>query len=81
MSQTTDTLKKQIQDRFDSMRTLRDEIKVRLHLASMDAKKDWQKIEPQLFEIEKTADDFTQATCDAVDDAVKRLSRIRASLS
>lgn len=80
MSQTAAELKNEIQKGMDLMRTLRDEIRVKLHLANMDAKDEWQKMEPQLAEIERTANDFSQATRTAVTNAVKQLSNLRSSL-
>lgn len=39
-----------------SLRALRDEIKVHAHLATMDLKDEWVKLEPKLQEAEKYAD-------------------------
>jgi uncharacterized protein YhaN len=81
MSQTTTELKNEIEKSLDLMRTLRDEVRVKLHLAGMDAKDEWKKLEPHLTEVERTADKFTEATRAAVSDAVKRLSKLRSLLS
>jgi hypothetical protein len=81
MSQTTDELKKEIQKSLGLMRTLRDEVRVKLHLAGMDAKQEWQKLEPHLAEVERAADELSEATRTAVSEAVKRLSKLRSSLS
>jgi DNA-binding transcriptional regulator GbsR (MarR family) len=80
MSQTTTELKKEIQKSLGLMRTLRDEVRVKLHLASMDVKDEWRKLEPQLTEVERAADELTEATCSAVSDVVKRLSKLSSSL-
>ena len=63
------------------MRTLRDEVRVKLHLAGMDVKEEWRKLEPRLADVERAADDFTEATRKSVSDVVKRLSDLRKSLS
>jgi hypothetical protein len=81
MSQTTTELKKEIQKSIGLMRTLRDEVRVKLHLASMDAKDEWRKLEPHLAEVEKAADDLSEATRTAVTEAVKKLQKLRSSLS
>ncbi len=81
MSDTTVELKKEIQKSLDLMRTLRDEVRVKLHLASMDAKDEWRKLEPHLADVERAASELTEATRTTVTDAVKRLSKLRSSLS
>ena len=81
MDKTTTELKKEIEKSLGLMRTLRDEVRVKLHLAGMQAKDEWNRIEPQLLEVERTAHDFTEATRTAVNEAVKRLSKLRSSIS
>lgn len=39
-----------------NVRRLADEIRVRLHLAGMEAKDAWSKIEPRVYEFEKKAE-------------------------
>jgi lipid II:glycine glycyltransferase (peptidoglycan interpeptide bridge formation enzyme) len=80
MSQTTIELKQEIQKSLGLMRTLRDEFRVKLHLAGMDAKDEWHKLEPQLDELERTADQVSEATRNAVAEAVKRLNKLRETL-
>jgi len=81
MSQTTTELKTEIEKSLGLMRTLRDEVRVKLHLAGMDAKDEWNKLEPHLLHVEDAATDFSEATRKAVTDAVERLSKLRKSLS
>jgi uncharacterized protein YhaN len=78
--ETTTELKNEIQKSLGLMRTLSDEVRVKMHLAGMDAKKEWQLLEPRLFDVEQAACNFTEATRTAVTDAVKRLSKLRSSL-
>lgn len=80
MSQTTKELKYEIQKSLDLMRTLRDELRVKLHLAGMEAKDEWRKIEPTLDDVERTANEFTEATQTAISEAVKTLSKLRSAL-
>ena len=81
MSQTTTDLKNEIQKSLGLMRTLRDEVRLKLHLAGMDAKEEWRSLEPHLTDIERAASELTETTRKAIADAVKRLSKLRASLS
>jgi hypothetical protein len=81
ISRTTTELKNEIQKSLGLMRTLRDEVRVKLHLAGMDAKEEWRKLEPHLTDVERAACDFTEATRTAVTEAVKRLSKLHSSLN
>ncbi len=85
MSQTTKELKNEVKRSISLLYTLRDEVKVKLHLAGMDAKDEWRKLEPQIAKLEagvdQAAEEMSGATQEAVDDIVKRLQKIRASLS
>jgi hypothetical protein len=80
MNHTAVELKKELHKSLDLLRTLRDEVRVNLHLAGMDAKAEWAKLEPHLADVEKRAGQLGDAARTAVDDAVKRLSSFRASL-
>jgi hypothetical protein len=81
MSRTTTDLKQEMEKSLALMRTLRDEIRVTVHLAGMTAKDEWRKFEPELADIERAATDLSEATCRAVSDAVKRLSKLRSSFN
>jgi len=74
-------LKKDIEQGLGHMRTLRDEVRVRLHLAGMDAKDEWNKLEPALLKVEDAASELTESTRTAVKEAVARLTKLKNSLS
>jgi hypothetical protein len=74
-------LKKELKRRLERLQTLRDEVRIRLHLGSLDLKDQWKRLEPQLGELEKKAEELTEASFAAVADAVKRVESIRSSLS
>jgi len=81
MSNTTNELKNELKKSLGLMRTLRDEVRVKLHLGGMDIKEQWKKLEPHLDEVEKKAEDLTEASRVAVSEAVKRLQKVRSSLT
>ncbi len=81
MSQTTNELKNEYKKSLELMSTLRDEVRMKLHLAGMDAKDEWRKLEPRLAEAEKAGMEFTEATCKAASELVHRLSKLRWSMS
>lgn len=80
MSDVTTNLKAEIQKGLSQMQTLRDEVRVRLHLAGMEVKEEWQKLEPTIDEVERKAEQVSDATRAAIDEAVKKIAKIRSSL-
>lgn len=80
MSQTTNDLKTELQKSLSLLATLRDEVRVSLHLANMDAKDRWAKLEPHLTQVERAARDASEASRTAVLDAVASLKSLRDSL-
>ncbi|MDH3202767.1 MAG: hypothetical protein OEM15_17910 [Myxococcales bacterium] len=63
------TLKQDLEDTRDDLRRMADEIKVKLHLASMDAKDAWNEIQPRLEDFEQRFD----AKADEVGEELKAL--------
>ena len=80
MSQTTTDLKDELKKGLDHLQTLRDEVRVRLHLARLEVKDEWNKLEPHLFEVEQAAKEVSESSHRAVSDAVARLKKLRESL-
>jgi CBS domain-containing protein len=74
-------LKKELKKSVELLRTLRDEVRVRLHLGSLDLRNQWKKLEPHLGDVEKKAEELTETSRAAVADALKRLEHFRSSLS
>lgn len=50
------TLKQDLEDTRDDLRRMADEIRVKLHLAGMDAKDAWNEIQPRLEDFEHRFD-------------------------
>jgi hypothetical protein len=80
MGDTTNELKMELKKSLSDLQTLRDEVRVRLHLASMDLKDQWNKLEPYLADVEQKASDVSEASRTLIGEAVKRLEKFRASL-
>jgi hypothetical protein len=74
-------LKTEIEKGLSQLQTLRDEIRVKLHLGGMDVKDEWNKLEPYVLDVEKKASDITEATREALDEALGKLKKLRSSLS
>jgi len=56
---------------LDELRTLRDEVRLKLHLAGRDVKDQWEStFEPKLEKLEQQARSATDNTVDAIRDAL-----------
>lgn len=58
---------------LDHLRRMADEVRVKIHLAGMEAKDAWNELEPKLRELEHRAE---AATSDVLDDLRERLSKL-----
>jgi hypothetical protein len=68
----------------DDLLRLRDEIKLQVHLAGMDAKSAWKKLEPRFFELEhdlaEEGEIISDATYALVRDLGKALQQFRSRI-
>jgi hypothetical protein len=81
MSQLTDDLRKQLDERLAQLSTLRDELRVQVHLAGMDAKKRWDSLETEVLDVESSAKGaVSEATHAALVAAVRKLTAFRETL-
>jgi vacuolar-type H+-ATPase subunit H len=77
---STEGLKARIRRDFDELKTMRDEIRIKLSLASMEAKTYWKQLEPRLEQLEQKivhdtgeqAIDATQKLMSDVSTAVRK---------
>lgn len=81
MSPSTETLKAQVKDGIVQLQTLRDEIRVRIHLAGMDAKDAWSSLEPEIEHAEQVAKEATVASRAAIEDVLVKVRDFAKSLS
>jgi hypothetical protein len=76
--------KKDLDKMRDDLHGMADDLRVRVHLAGMDAKDAWNKLEPKLFDFEKRAEGAVQKTSDELKDLAQdlkqRMKRLRDSL-
>jgi hypothetical protein len=73
-------LKDELKKGLEHLATLRDEVRVRLHLAGLEVKDEWNKLEPHLFDVEQAAKEASESSHRALTDAVARLKKLRESL-
>ncbi len=69
-----------MQQNLGKLATLRDEIRVDLHLAGMDAKDKWKEMEPKLRDAEKLVEEVTEVSRKAMEEMVERFRTFRESL-
>jgi len=67
-------------ENLGKLKTLRDEIRVDLHLAGMDAKDKWKEMEPKFRDAEKLVEDVSDASRKAMDEMVEHFRTFRESI-
>lgn len=74
-------VRKDIEAAIDDLEQLADEVRVKLHLAGMDARDAWDKtIEPRLEQARRHAKEATDASQAAIDDAVTAIRELARTL-
>lgn len=73
---TTD-LRQDLKSFQQDIRALRDEVRLKLHLAGMDLRQEWEKLEPQL---DRALNSAAQVSNEVVADLKKRLGEFRKRL-
>jgi hypothetical protein len=76
---TTDELKKHLHESMLLLKTLRDEIRVELHLAGMEARERWKKLEHRFANAERVARECTHDSKQVVDETVDAFKSFKAS--
>ena len=83
MNPSTDQIqqiRQQLHDSLQSLRTLRDEIRIDLHLAGMEAKDKWRALEPHFEEAERFAREVSETSRTALEEIVAKYRAFRESL-
>jgi hypothetical protein len=79
MSKNT-PVKDAVRKRLDELKTMRDEIRLELHLASMDLRDEWRALERRLPDPGAAADEVKEATSGALDAITEQLRNFRDRL-
>ncbi len=66
---------------IEHLEALRDEVRLRLHLGSMDLHDEWERIEKELYELRTAAKMAGEVSLEAVNDLGRRLRGIRDRLA
>jgi hypothetical protein len=65
---------------LSELRGLRDEARLKIHLASMDARDAWARIEPSILDVEREAVHASAAALQRIENTVRQLRELVASL-
>ncbi len=77
----TTNIKAEIEKNFNKLVGLRDDVKVRLHLASLDAKQEWDdKIAPHVLNAETAAKNLSDSSKATVEDAIAKVQSFLGKL-
>jgi hypothetical protein len=78
MNQTTKDLKAELEKSAALLRTLRDEVRVQIHLSGMEAKDAWHKLEPGLeAALERAAKDVSNGSHAALAELTEAHRKLR----
>ena len=73
-------MQSQMEKNLAKLRTLRDSIRMEIHLASMDAKKRWEELEPKFEDAEQFAKNVSELSRKSLAELVKTYESFRKSL-
>ena len=77
----TTNIKAEVEKNIEKLAGLRDQVKVRLHLASLDAKQEWDdKIAPHVLDAETAAKNLTDTSVSKVEEAIEKVQRFLGKL-
>ncbi len=79
-AETTAEIKTHVTQAVQLLRQLRDEVRVEMHLAGMEAKDQWNALEPKLAIAEQAGHVMTEATKQLLHDTVEELKGFKAVL-
>lgn len=75
--ETTQALKKNLEQSWQLLKALRDELRLELHLAGMDARTRLEALEPRFAEAERVAGNATAASKQLVTDLLETYRFLR----
>ena len=77
----TNDVKNELSKSLERLATLRDEVKVRLHLAELDAKQEWdEKLEPLIIELPGKAGQLGETSREKVHELVAKVESFSSKL-
>lgn len=85
MTEKRPSIREDLKEELDELKQLRDEVRVKLHLAGRDLKDSWRELEPRIDKLEQRAKDegehVARATTVLAGDLKKALRDFRDRLT
>ena len=75
------SLSDDLQQALTKLQGVRDDIRVRLHLASLDLKQQWDALDPQVAEAEKMVHDASESAREKLHELTAKFDELRNSLA
>ena len=79
VTDTKEDVQREVKKGLDALRRLRDEARVRVHLAGMDAQVAWSKLEPLVDDAETLAKDASTSALETIKSLISRIESVIAS--
>jgi hypothetical protein len=73
-------LSEELRRELESLQTLRDEVRVRVHLAGMDVRRRWSELEPRIDDLLDSAKRLGEASVEAVREALRVMRELRKDM-
>jgi hypothetical protein len=75
------TVHTELEQNVEQLRALREEVRLKAHLAKMEAKEAWRELEPRVAElVDQAAKSASQVSRSAVTEAIHALEKLRDSM-
>jgi hypothetical protein len=81
LEQSKEPMKREMQDWRRELETLRDEIRLQIHLGGAELKERWTTLEPRMEEAEQYVKQISQEGSDALRDLVRHFRDLRKNLA
>jgi hypothetical protein len=77
----THQIKAEVDKNLEKLSAMRDEVKLKIHLASLDAKKEWdEKLAPKVRDMESSAKTMTDQSRSALNELVAKMEQFLVRL-
>ncbi|HEY4012861.1 MAG TPA: hypothetical protein VGM06_05970 [Polyangiaceae bacterium] len=80
MSESTKDLKAELDKTVAHLQALREEARLKVHLAGLEAKERWNKLEPELDKVQDAAKETTEAAKQAATKGLNSIKEFLASV-
>lgn len=69
-----------MKENLGRLKTLRDEIRVDIHLAGMEARDKWKELEPVMYDAEKLANEVSEVSRQTMGELVEKFRHFREAV-